>query len=49
MDKEQIKKALDDFEEDKFDSSKEILKKEVQDKLADHLEDKLGLQEEDDD
>lgn len=46
MDKEQIKKALDSFEDDKFSDAKDILKKEIQDKRDEFLIDKLGLEKE---
>ena len=43
VDKEQIKKAIDSFENDKFVDSKEILSKEVRKAKNSFLKDKLGL------
>ena len=43
VDKEQIKKAIDKFENDKFVDSKEILSKEVRKAKNSFLKDKLGL------
>ena len=43
MDKEQIKKALDHFENDEFSLAKDILTKEIQKKRDEHLKDKLEL------
>lgn len=45
MDKEQIRKALDYFENDKFTDAKEILSSEIEAKKNDFLKDKLGLKE----
>lgn len=43
MDKEQIKKAIDNFEKDKFTDAKEIIAKEIADKRDEFLKDKLDL------
>lgn len=43
MDKEQIRKALDAFENDKFSDAKDIVKKEISKKRDDFLKDKLEL------
>lgn len=45
MDKENIKKALDHFENDEFVDAKEILTKEIQSKRDDFVKDKLGLKD----
>ena len=45
MDKEQIRKALDHFENDKFTDAKEILTKEIRDAKSEHLQKNLGLEE----
>ena len=43
MDKEQIKKALDAFEEEKYSDAKDILKKEINIAKNDFIKDKLGI------
>jgi len=43
IDKEKIKKALDDFENDEYVSSKETLKDEIRKAKNDFIKDKLGL------
>jgi len=43
MDKEQIKKALDHFEQDEFTDAKDILSKEIKGVKNDWLKDKLDL------
>jgi hypothetical protein len=43
VDNEQIKKALDHFENDEFVDAKEILQKEIQRAKNDHLKNKLEL------
>ena len=43
MDNEQIKKALDNFENDKFTDAKDVLSKVISDKRDSYLKDKLGL------
>ena len=43
MDKEQIKKALDAFEDEKYSDAKDILKKEIQDAKNDFIKDKLDI------
>ena len=43
MDKEQIRKALDHFENDKYVDAQDILKKEIQIKRDAFLKDKLSL------
>jgi hypothetical protein len=43
MDKEKIKKALDNFENDKFVDAKEIIAQEIKDKRNEFLKNKLGL------
>ena len=43
MKEENIKKALDHFENDEFMNAKEILQKEIHDRRNDFLKDKLGL------
>jgi len=43
VDNEQIKKALDHFENDEFVDAKEILQKEIQKAKNDHLKNKLDL------
>lgn len=40
--KQQIKKALDDFEDDNFVDSKETLKQEIKRKVNDYLKGELG-------
>lgn len=40
-----IRKALDHFENDEFVDAKEILSKEVQSARDQHLKDKLGLKD----
>ncbi len=44
MDKEQIRKALDHFENDEYVDAKEIIAKEITGKRDVFLKDKLGLQ-----
>ena len=44
IDKEQIKKALDHFEDDKFSDAKDILKGEISKQRDAWLKDKLELQ-----
>ena len=43
VDNEQIKKALDHFENDEFVDAKEILQKEILKAKNSHLKDKLDL------
>ena len=43
MDKEQIKKALDAFEDEKYLDAKDILKKEIQNAKNDFIKDKLDI------
>jgi len=43
MDREQIRKALDHFENDKYVDAKEIIQKEIQGKRDIFLKDKIGL------
>jgi hypothetical protein len=43
IDKEEIKKALDSFEEDDFVTSKETLKDEIRKVKNAYIKDKLGL------
>ena len=43
IDKEQIKKALDHFENDEFVDAKKILQKQVATAKDDYLKDKLNL------
>jgi len=43
MDKEQIKKALDAFEDEKYSDAKDILKKEIQNAKNDFIKDKLDI------
>lgn len=43
IDKEQVKKALDDFESDNYTDSKETLKKEVRRKINDYLKTNLDM------
>lgn len=43
VDKEEIKKALDHFENDDFTSAKEVLQKEIHKAKNDFLKDKLDL------
>lgn len=45
VDNEQIKKALDHFENDEFVDAKEILQKEIRKSKNDHLKDKLELKQ----
>ena len=45
IDKKEIKKAIDLFENDKFTDAKEILSKEIKISRNDFLKDKLGLKE----
>jgi hypothetical protein len=43
MDKEQIKKALDHFENDEYTDAKDILKKEISSKRDEFIKNKLEL------
>ena len=43
MDKEQIKKALDAFEDGKYSDAKDILKKEIETAKNDFIKDKLDI------
>jgi hypothetical protein len=43
MKEENIKKALDHFENDEFTDAKEILQAEIHDRRNEFLKDKLGL------
>lgn len=43
MDKEQIKKALDAFEDEKYSDAKDILKKEIDTAKTDFIKDKLDI------
>lgn len=43
MDKDQVRKAMDAFEEEDYVTSKEILQKEVKAAKAAYLQSKLGL------
>ena len=45
MDKEKIKKALDDFEDDNFVDSKETLRDEIKKKVNDYLKKDLELED----
>jgi hypothetical protein len=45
MDKDNIKKALDHFENDEFVDAKEILTKEIQSKRDEFVKDKVGLKD----
>jgi len=45
MDQEAIKKALDNFENDKFSDAKDILTREIRSRRDEFLNDKLGLNE----
>lgn len=45
MDKEQIRKALDHFENDEFMAAKDILKSEIKTKRDEFLQDRLSLKE----
>lgn len=45
MDKEQIRKALDHFEDDQYTDAKEILTQEIRTSKEAFLTDKLGIQE----
>ena len=49
MSKEDVKKAIEDFENDEFVSSKETLTKIVRDKVKDHVNNKLGLEDDNED
>jgi len=46
MNQEEIKKALDNFENDKFSDAKDILTREIRSCRDEFLNDKLGLAEE---
>ena len=43
MDKEQIKKALDAFEDERYSDAKDILKKEIEVSKNDFIKDKLDI------
>lgn len=43
MDKEEIKKALDAFEDEKYSDAKDILKKEIENAKNDFIKDKLDI------
>ena len=43
MDKEQIKKALDAFEDERYSDAKDILKKEIETAKKDFIKDKLDI------
>ena len=43
MDNDEIKKALDHFENDEFSLAKDILTKEIKKKVNNHFKDKLEL------
>ena len=43
IDQEQVKKALDDFENDNYVDSKETLRKEVKQKVNDYLKTNLDM------
>jgi len=43
MDKDEVRKAMDAFEEDDFVGSREILKKEIGDTVNTYLNKKLGM------
>ena len=45
IDTKEIKKAIDNFENDDFVGSKEILSKEIRKAKNDFLKDKLGLKD----
>jgi len=44
MEKETVKKIVDDFEDDNFVDARETLKVEIKDKVNSYLKDKLDLQ-----
>lgn len=44
MDKEKIKQALDQFEDENYVDSKETLRGEIRDKVNSYLKDKLELE-----
>lgn len=44
MDKEKVKKALDDFEEEQYVDSKETLRSEIKKKVNSYLKDKTGVE-----
>lgn len=44
MDKEKVKKALDDFEEENYVDSKETLRSEIKKKVDSYLKDKTGVE-----
>jgi hypothetical protein len=46
MDKEQIRKALDHFENDKYSDAKDIISSEIAKKRDAFIKDKLGLENE---
>ena len=43
MDKKQIKRALDAFEDEKYSDAKDILKKEIEISKNDFIKDKLDI------
>jgi hypothetical protein len=47
MDKENVKLAIDKFEDDDFVGSKEIIQSEIQKKKEEYFKDKLGLKGDD--
>lgn len=44
MDKEQVKKAFDDFEDENYYDAEDTLKKQIKQAKNDHLKSKLGLE-----
>jgi len=46
MDNDQIKKALDDFEDDKFSDAKDTLKGEISNTRNKYVQDEVGLKSE---
>jgi hypothetical protein len=45
VDQEQIRRALDSFEDDKYTDAKDILSKEITSAKNDFLKDRLGLKD----
>ena len=43
MDKENVVKAFDAFEKEKYTDSEDIIRREVRQSVNDHLKDELGL------
>jgi len=43
VDKAKVRKAIDDFENDKFSDASNVIRKEVKITVNDFLKDKLGL------